>query len=47
MFLVPTTLIFHTFPDAGFFMNLALLGALILAINRASSTRGVLGSNKL
>ena len=44
MFLVPTTLIFHTFPvDAGFFMNLALIGSLILAITRASSTRGVSG----
>ena len=43
VFLVPTTLIFHTFPvDAGFFMNLALIGALILAITRAS-TKGVSG----
>ena len=44
VFLVPTTLIFHTFPlDAGFFMNLALIGALILAITRASSTRRLFG----
>ena len=36
LFLVPTTLIFHTFPvDRGFVMNLALIGALILAITRA------------
>ena len=36
VFLVPTTLIFHTFPvDRGFVMNLALIGALILAITRA------------
>ena len=36
LFLVPTTLIFHTFPvDSGFGMNLALSGALILAITRA------------
>tara|TARA_B100001741_G_scaffold291203_1_gene271208 strand:- start:187 stop:579 length:393 start_codon:yes stop_codon:yes gene_type:complete len=36
LFLVPTTLIFHTFPvDSGFVMNLALIGALILAITRA------------
>ena len=36
LFLVPTTLIFHTFPvDSGFAMNLALMGALILAITRA------------
>ena len=37
VFLVPTTLIFHTFPiDASFFMNLALIGALILAITRST-----------
>ena len=36
LFLVPTTLIFHTFPvDSGFAMNLALIGGLILAITRA------------
>jgi len=36
LFLVPTTLIFHTFPvDSGFAMNMALIGALILAITRA------------
>ena len=36
LFLVPTTLTFHTFPvDSGFAMNLALIGALILAITRA------------
>ena len=36
VFLVPTTLIFHTFPvDGGFFMNLALIGGLLLAITRA------------
>ena len=36
VFLVPTTLIFHTFPvDAGLFMNLALIGALVLAITRS------------
>ncbi|WP_392348058.1 DoxX family membrane protein, partial [Parasynechococcus sp.] len=36
LFLVPTTLIFHTFPvESGFAMNLALIGALILAITRA------------
>ena len=36
VFLVPTTLIFHTFPvDSGFAMNLALIGGLILAITRA------------
>ncbi len=35
IFLVPTTLIFHTFPiDSGFFMNLSLIGALILGITR-------------
>ena len=36
LFLVPTTLIFHTVPiDGSFFTNLALIGALILAITRA------------
>ena len=36
VFLVPTTLIFHTFPmDGGFFMNIALIGALILGITRS------------
>ena len=36
VFLVPTTLIFHAFPvDGGFFMNLALIGGLLLAITRA------------
>ena len=36
VFLVPTTLIFHTFPmDDGFFMNIALIGALILGITRS------------
>ena len=36
LFLVPNTLIFHTFSvDSGFAMNLALIGALILAITRA------------
>ena len=35
VFLVPTTLIFHTFPiDLGFYMNLSLIGALILTITR-------------
>ena len=38
LFLVPTTLIFHTFPvDAGFVRNLALIGALILAITRSTA----------
>ena len=38
VFLVPTTLIFHTFPvDSGFFMNLALIGALLLALTRSSA----------
>ena len=37
IFLVPTTLIFHTFPiDSGFFMNLSLIGALILGITRST-----------
>jgi len=37
VFLVPTTLIFHTFPiDAGFVRNLSLIGALILAITRST-----------
>ena len=37
IFLVPTTLIFHTFPiDSGFYMNLSLIGALILAITRST-----------
>ena len=36
VFVVPTTLIFHTFPmDDGFFMNIALIGALILGISRS------------
>ena len=36
VFLVPTTLIFHTFPmDDGFIMNIALIGALILGITRS------------
>jgi len=36
LFLVPTTLIFHTVPiDGSFLTNLALIGALILAITRA------------
>ena len=38
IFLVPTTLIFHTFPiDSGFFRNLALIGALILTISRSTA----------
>ena len=38
VFLVPTTLIFHAFPmDAGFLRNLALTGALILAITRSTA----------
>ena len=38
LFLVPTTLIFHTFPvDAGFVRNLALIGALILAVTRSTA----------
>ena len=38
LFLVPTTLIFHTFPvDAGFIRNLAVIGALILAITRSTA----------
>jgi len=38
VFLVPTTLIFHTFPiDSGFVRNLALIGALILAITRSTA----------
>ena len=38
VFLVPTTLIFHTFPiDSGFIRNLALIGALILAITRSTA----------
>ena len=38
IFLVPTTLIFHAFPiDSGFFLNLALIGALILAISRSTA----------
>ena len=37
IFLVPTTLIFHTFPiDLGFYMNLSLIGALILTITRST-----------
>ena len=37
VFLVPTTLIFHTFPvDGSFFMNLALIGAL-LTLTRSSA----------
>ena len=37
IFLVPTTLIFHTFPiDLGFYLNLSLIGALILAITRST-----------
>ena len=36
VFLVPTTLIFHTFQvESGFAMNLALIGGMILAITRA------------
>ena len=38
IFLIPTTLIFHTFPiDSGFFRNLALIGAMILAITRSTA----------
>ena len=38
VFLLPTTLIFHTFPvDSGFFMNLALIGALLLMLTRSSA----------
>ena len=38
VFLVPTTLIFHTFPvDGSFFMNLALIGALLLTLTRSSA----------
>ena len=38
LFLVPTTLIFHTFPiDSGFVRNLALIGALILSVTRSTA----------
>ena len=38
VFLVPTTLIFHAFPlNAGFVPNLAVIGALILALTRATA----------
>ena len=38
LFLVPTTLIFHTFPvDAGLVRNLALIGALIISVTRSTS----------
>ena len=38
VFLVPTTLIFHTFPvDGSFFMNLALICALLLMLTRSSA----------
>ena len=39
VFLVPTTLIFHTVPfeTVPFLMNLALIGALILAITRSTA----------
>ena len=38
VFLVPTTLIFHTFPiDSGFYLNLGLIGGLILAITRSTA----------
>ena len=38
LFLVPTTLIFHTFPvDAAFVMNLALIGGLILSLSRSTA----------
>ena len=38
VFLVPTTLIFHAFPiDSAFVQNLALIGALILAITRSTA----------
>ena len=38
LFLVPTTLIFHTFPvDSGFVRNLAVIGALILAVTRSTA----------
>ena len=37
IFLVPTTLIFHTFPiELGFYMNLSLIGALVLTITRST-----------
>ena len=37
VFLVPTTLIFHTFPlDNGFLRNLCVIGALILSITRST-----------
>ena len=39
IFLVPTTLIFHSFPiDSGFVRNIAVIGALILAITRSNDT---------
>jgi len=38
IFLVPTTLIFHTFPiDSSFIRNLCLIGALILAVTRSTA----------
>ena len=38
LFLVPTTLIFHTCPlDSGFVRNLAVIGALILAVTRSTA----------
>jgi|TARA_B100002052_G_scaffold245927_1_gene231854 hypothetical protein len=36
VFLVPTTLIFHTLPvDGGLFINQVLIGALLLALSRS------------
>ncbi len=38
VFLVPTTLIFHTVPiDQSFFVNLALIGGLVLAVTRGNA----------
>ena len=38
VFLVPTTLIFHTLPvDGGLFINQVLIGALLLMLTRSSA----------
>ncbi len=47
IFLVPTTLIFHTFPpDRGLITNLTLIGALLLAITRPHRSKRVETNNQ-
>ncbi len=49
LFLIPTTLIFHIFPldSQAFFMNLGLIGALIIFFNNLDNNKSIYNNNIL